>query len=151
LALGIAPHTTATGRVFASGRLDWFSLELAVDAALPATGGGTEGSRFSLDRYGASSAACGHVALFAGCLTATVGRLEANGLAVDRPAKPSGTFTQLGARVSARQDFGRYFAAIRVDGLVMTSTWTVMLNDTVAWTTPRLGGLAGLDFGVDFF
>jgi hypothetical protein len=151
LALGIAPHATATGRVFASGRLDWFSLELAIDAALPATGTGAEGSGFSLNRYAATSAACGHVGLFAGCLTATVGRLEARGVGVDRPATASGTFTALGARIAARQDFGRYFASVRVDGLVMPSTWTVTLNDTVAWTTPSVGGLVGLDFGVDFF
>jgi hypothetical protein len=151
LALGIAPHATATARVFASGRLDWFSLELAFEAALPATGGGPEGSGFSLNRYAASSAACGHVGLFSGCLTTTVGRLEARGLAVDRPATPSGTFTELGARIAARQDFGRYFASVRVDGLVMASTWTVTLNDTTAWTTPTIGGLVGLDFGIDIF
>jgi hypothetical protein len=150
-ALGTAPHATAIGRAFASGRLDWFSLELSIDAALPATGTGPEGSGFSLNRYAASSAACGHIGPFAGCLAATVGHLEAHGLAVDRPATSSGTFTALGARIAARQDFGRYFASVHVDGLVMTSTWTVMLNDTAAWTTPRLGGLLGLDFGIDIF
>jgi hypothetical protein len=33
----------------------------------------------------------------------------------------------------------------------MLSPWTVTLNDTVAWTTPRVGGLLGLDFGMYFF
>ena len=152
LAVGMAPHVTGLGRIFVSGRFDPLSLELAVDAALPASRRQPDGSGFSLDRIAAGAAACGHVHVFAACLTATVGRLEARGFGVDKPASPAGLFSQLGARIAATQGFGdRYFAAARLEGLVMLSPWTVTLADNVAWSTPRFGGLFGLDFGVYFF
>ena len=57
----------------------------------------------------------------------------------------------MGGRLAATWDFaGRYFASARVDGLVMLSPWTVTLNAMSAWTTPRVGGLVGLDFGARF-
>ena len=70
---------------------------------------------------------------------------------MDAPAAPSGLFSQAGARIAATVDFGgRYFAAARLDGLVMLSTWTVTLNQIAAWTTPRVGALIGLDVGARF-
>ncbi len=67
------------------------------------------------------------------------------------PSSPSGLFSQAGARIAATRDFGRYFAAARLDGLVTLSTWTVTLNQATAWTTPRVGALLGLDLGAQFF
>jgi hypothetical protein len=152
LALGLAPHATALGRVFVSGRIDPFSLELAVDAALPASQRQDDGSGISLDRIAAGAAACGHLEPFAGCLIATFGRLHASGSGVDKPLSPSGVFSQVGARVAATHDLGeRYFVGARVDGLVMLSPWTVTLNDAVVWTTPRIGAVVGVDFGANFF
>jgi len=152
LALGVAPHPTGIGRIFGSGRLEWVSLELAVDGALPTTRTEPDGSGFSLHRFAADAAACGHVEVFTACLTGTLGRLEARGFGVDKPASPAGLFSQLGARIGAKHDFGeRYFAAARLEGLVMVSPWTVTLNDTATWTTPRVSGLIGLDFGVNIF
>jgi len=152
MALGLEPHVTWVGRIFVSGRIDRFSLELAADGTLPASRTQADGSSFSLDRVAAGAAACGHVQAFAGCLTATLGRLHASGSGVDRPLSPSGFFSQVGARLAATHDFGgRYFAGARVDGLVMVSPWTVTLNDQTAWTTPRVGAVIGLDFGANFF
>jgi hypothetical protein len=152
LALGVAPHLTGLGRIFVSGRLGGVSLELAADAALPATRKLADGSGFSLNRFAAGAAACGHVRAFAACLTGTLGSLQARGVGVDKPASPSGLFSQLGVRIAATHDFGdRYFVGARLEGLVMLSPLTVTLNDTVAWTTPRVGGLIGLDFGMNFF
>jgi hypothetical protein len=152
LALAIAPKPTALGRMFVTGRLDRLSLELAVDAALPAKQGETDGSGFSLDRFATGAAACGHIHALAACLTATLGVLRARGFGVDRTAAPAGFFSQVGGRIAATRDFGdRYFIGGRVDVLVMLSTWAVALNDSVVWTTPRIGGLVGADFGVHFF
>jgi hypothetical protein len=152
LGLGMAPHPTGLGRMFVSGRLDRLSLEIAVDAALPATRQEVDGSGFSLDRFAAAGAACGHAAAFAGCLTATIGVLRARGVGVDAPASPVGLFSQVGARIAATREFGgRFFAAARVDGFVMLSSWQVTLNDVVAWTTPRVGALIGVDLGARFF
>ena len=68
------------------------------------------------------------------------------------PPSPAGLFSQAGARLAATHEFGgRYFAAVRVDALVMLSSCTVTLNQAAAWTTPRVGGLVGLDVGVRIF
>ena len=152
LALGVAPRPTGLGRIFVSGRVSWFSFEIALDGALPVTQREVDGSAFSLDRFAAGAAACGHVRAFAACVIATAGLLQARGLDVDAPASPAGPFSQLGARLAAARDLGpRYFVAARVDGLVMLSHWTVTLNETAVWTTPRVGVLVGLDVGVRLF
>jgi hypothetical protein len=152
ISLGLAPHPTGTGRIFVSGRLERVSLELAVDAALPAKRAEADGSGFTLYRFAAGLAGCGHLDPFAGCLTATFGRVEAHGFGLDEPASPAGWFTQLGARIAARHDFGdRFFAGVRADGLLMLSTWSVTLDGRTVWTTPRVGALIGADLGVNFF
>jgi hypothetical protein len=152
LALGIAPQATGLGRIFVRGRIDPLSLELAVDGALPVTEQEADGSGFKLNRFAAGAAACGHIQWLAGCLTGTLGRLAARGFGVDQPASPSGLFSQVGLRVLATLDLGRrYFVSARAEGLVILSPWSVTLSDTVVWTTPRVGELLGLDFGLNFF
>jgi hypothetical protein len=152
LALGLAPQATALGRLFVTGRLGSFSLELGADAAWPATQNEVSGAGFSLDRFAASVAGCGHVRAFGACLTATAGVLRARGFGVDQPASPVGLFSQVGARVMAAHDFGpRTFAAAHADLLVMPSPWKVTLNQTSAWMTPRVGAVFGLDVGARFF
>jgi hypothetical protein len=152
LALGLAPHATGVGRIFVGGQLAPISLELAFDGALPASQRQPDGSGFSLTRFTLGAAACGNFRPFAACLTGTFGRLEARGFGLDEAASPAGLFSQVGGRVVATYNFSdRFFASARVDGLVMLTTWTVTLNDGIVWTTPRVGGLAGLDFGVNFF
>jgi hypothetical protein len=151
LAVGLGPQPTALGRLFVAGRLAWASLEIAVDAALPTTRHEVDGSGFSLDRYAATAAACGHARALAACLLGTLGVLQARGFGVDAPSAPAGLFSQAGARIAATRDFGdRYFGAARVDALVMLGARNVTLNETVAWTTPRVGALLGLDFGARF-
>jgi len=151
VALGVSPQTTGVARLFVSGRLTWVSLELGVDAAWPATQHQVGDAGFSLDRFAGGGAACGHARAFAACVIGTLGVLRARGTGVDTPASPAGLFSQAGARIAATLDFGgRYFAAARVDGLVMLSTWTVTLNKTAAWTTPRVGALIGVDVGATF-
>jgi hypothetical protein len=152
LALGVAPQATGVARLFVSGRLTWLSLELGLDAAWPATRNEADGSGFSLDRYAGEAAACGHARAVAACVIGTLGILRARGTGVDAPAAPSGVFSQAGARIAATLDFGdRYFATARLDGLVMLSSWTVTLNQSAAWTTPRVGALIGIDVGARFF
>jgi hypothetical protein len=152
LALWLAPHPTGLGRIFATGQVSWISVEIALDAALPATQREADGSGFSLDRFAAGAAVCGHASVLAACFTTTVGLLRARGLEVDAPASSSGLFSQLGARVGAAKNLGRrYFVAARADALVMLSSWTVRLNETAVWTTPRVGAVVGFDLGVRFF
>jgi hypothetical protein len=152
VAISVAPHTARLGRLFASGRVGHFSLEIAGDAALPVTQNAAGASGFTLDRFAAEAAACGHVAVLAACVTGTAGRMQAHGFGVDMKEAPAAWFSQVGARLAAAYDFSdRYFAAARVDGLVMAAPVKVMLNDTLVWTTPRVGAVLGLDFGARFF
>jgi hypothetical protein len=152
VAISVAPRTASLGRLFASGRTGHFSLEIAGDAALPVTQHDAGGLGFTLDRIAAEAAACGHVAALAACVTSTVGRMQAHGAGVDREESPVAWFSQLGARLAAAYDFSdRYFASARVDGLIMTAPVKVMLNDSLIWTTPRVGAVLGLDFGARFF
>jgi hypothetical protein len=152
LALHVAPGPTGLGRLFVGGRWPRLSLEIAADLALPASQQQMDGSGFTLDRFAADAAACGHAGAFAACLTAAVGLLEARGFGVDETAAPTGWFSALGGRVVATRDLGnRYFVAARVEALVMLAPWTVTLNGIPAWTTPRVGGVAGLDLGGRFF
>jgi hypothetical protein len=151
VAVGVAPHAAGVARIFVSGRRDRLSLEVAADAAWPTTDRASDGTGFSLDRFAGGAAGCGHAGAFAACAIAMAGVLRARGTGVDAPATPAGVFSQVGARLAAALDFGgRYFMAVRLDGLVMLSPWTVTLNQAPAWTTPRVGGLAGLDFGAHF-
>jgi hypothetical protein len=152
LALRLAPHPTGLGRIFASGRVSWISVEISLEAALPATQREADGSGFSLDRFAGGAAVCSHAWAFAACFTTTVGLLRARGLEVDAPASSSGLFSQVGARLGAAENLGRrYFVAARADALVMLSSWAVRLNETSVWTTPRVGLVIGFDLGVRFF
>lgn len=152
LGLAVAPHPTGIGRLFVSGRVAWFSLELGADAAIPVSHTEADGSGFWLDRFAGEAAACGHVRGFAACVTSAFGVLQARGFGVDKPASPAGFFSQLGARIAWTQDFGpRYFLTARAEALVLPSPWSVTLDGTTVWTTPRVGGLGGLDFGVNIF
>ena len=153
LALSLAPAPTGLGRLFVSALWEHLSLEVAADATWPSrqdkapSGGG-----FTLNRFAASAAVCGHLNPVAACVIGNLGLLQARGFGVDNPATPLAPFGQVGGRLVARQDFGdRFFVAARVEGLVMLSTWRVTLNETVAWTTPRVGALLGLDVGARFF
>jgi hypothetical protein len=152
LGLGLAPRATGVGRAFVTGGVGRFSLELAIDGALRVTQREPDGSGFSLDRFAGGAAFCGHAQAFAGCLTATFGRLEARGLGVDAPASPAGSFSQIGARLAATYNVGdRLFVSPRVEPVVMLSRWTVLLNENPVWTSPRLGALIGLDLGTRIF
>jgi hypothetical protein len=140
------------GRIFVSGRAAWFSLELGVEGATPARLEEPDGSGFSLARFDATAAACGHARAFAACATAAIGFLEARGFGVDLPTSQAGLFAAVGARLAATRDFTRrFFVSARLDGLLMLSSWTVRLNETAVWTTPRVGALVGLDLGLHFF
>ena len=152
LAWALAPRSTPVGRLFVDVRGAWISLELAVDAAWPVTHEIPKRGGFELERASGSAALCGHARAFLGCVLAGAGVLRAAGVGVDVPSSPTGGFYQLGARLGARVPFGgRYFAGLRMDGLWSPAPWTIDVNGTPMWTTPRLGALVGVDVGAIFF
>lgn len=152
LALALAPRPTATGRLFVDGRLSWFSFELSFDGALPVEQQEAAGAGFSLHRFASQGAACAHSRVIGACVAAGLAYLQASGAGVDAPRTPGGLSAQSGVRLFATQDFGsRYFASVRVEGLVVLSRWTVVLNELSVWSTPRLATLIGVDVGARIF
>jgi hypothetical protein len=151
VAAGLMPDATAFGRMFISARFHRFSAEIAEDAGLPATviqkGGGT----VRLTPLGSSAAGCAHLAAASACLLGRFGWLRARGTGVDRPATSWGRFTEVGLRLAASRELGRVVLSVHADGLVMLSRWNVLLNDSVVWRVPRVGGLLGLDVALRFF
>ena len=152
LAVGVAPGPGALARLFIGARRGRLSLEVAADVTLPVTEQGPDSSAFAVETQAADVTGCGHLGALAGCLVGRFGRIQARGSGVDVPRSPSGWFSQAGVRLAAARDLGgRLFAGAHVDGLVMLSPWTVALNDSGVWTTPRLGLLLGVDLGARFF
>ena len=152
LALALAPRPTATGRVFVSGRLSGLSLEFALDGALPVRQQEASGIGFSLTRFAAEAALCGHHGAFAACATGALGLIEARGFGVDAPRTATGLATQLGLRLTAARDLStRLYVTARVEGMLLPHRWTVTLNDTATWTTPRVAAVLGVDLGVRIF
>ena len=151
LGMGMTPDATAFGRLFVVARLSRFSAELAADASLPATLREPDGNGVTVNAVGSSAAACGHVSLASACLLGRLGWIRARGTGVASPSTSWGTFGEVGARVAATWELGRFVVSGHADTLVMLSRWNVVLNDAVVWSVPRVGVLAGVDVALRFF
>ncbi|HEY8923391.1 MAG TPA: hypothetical protein VIU64_03360 [Polyangia bacterium] len=151
VALGRIPGPAAVGRLFIAARFHNLSAELAQDAALPTTSTQHGGGTVDLTAIGSSAAGCAHLSAASACLLGRFGWLRGKGTGVDRPATSWGRFGQVGLRLAASRELGRFLISLHADGLVMLSRWNVLLNDAVVWRVPRFGGLLGLDVALHFF
>lgn len=149
--LGMAPDATTFGRLFLVARFRRLSAEVAVDAALPVTQRQLDGTGVVVSAMGSSAAGCGHVSLVSACVLGRIGWIRARGVDVAEPSTSWGRFAEIGMRLAATREFGRFMASIHADGLVMLSRWNVVLNDAVVWSVPRIGGVVGLDVALRFF
>jgi hypothetical protein len=149
--MGMAPAATALGRLFVVGRYRRLSAEIAADAALPVTQREPDGSGAVVTATGATAAGCGHQSILAACVLGRVGWIHARGMGVDAPSASWARFSEVGARLVAAKDSGRFVVSLHADGLVMLSQWNVVLNHTVVWTVPRVAGIVGLDVALRFF
>jgi hypothetical protein len=86
-----------------------------------------------------------------GCALGRIGWIRARGVDVAAPRASWGRFSEVGIRVAATRELGRFMVSVHADGLVMLSRWNVVLNDTVVWSIPRVGVVAGLDVALRFF
>jgi hypothetical protein len=152
-AVGIAmtPEATAFGRLFvvASGRR--FSAEIAGDAALASTLRESDGTGIVVTAMGSSAAGCAHVSVVSACVLGRLGWLRARGMGITMPKTSWGQFTEVGLRLAATREFGRFIASVHADGLMMLSNWNVVFKDAVVWSVPRVGGIVGLDVALRFF
>lgn len=149
--LGLTPDANAFGRLFVAARLRRLSAEVAADAALPATQHEPDGTAIDVDALGASAAGCGHLSFASACLLARLGLIRARGAGIALPSTSWGRFGQVGLRVAATSEVGRFIVSAHADGLVMLSRWNVVLNDAAVWSVPRVGGLLGVDVALRFF
>jgi len=149
--LGMTPETTAFGRLFVVARFRRISAEIAGDASLPATQPEPDGTGAVVTALGASAAGCAHVSFASGCALGRLGWLRAHGTGIAMPSISWGRFTQVGLRVAADRELGRFIVSAHADGLVMLSRWNVVLNDAVIWSIPRVGGVLGVDVALRFF
>jgi hypothetical protein len=149
--IGMAPEPNAVGRLFviAGGRR--FSAELAGDAALAATLRESDGSGIVVNTMGASAAGCGHMSVVSACLLGRLGWIRASGMGITMPKTSWGRFSEVGLRLAATRELGRFMASVHADGLVMVAPWNVVFKDAVVWKVPRVGGMVGLDLAVRFF
>jgi hypothetical protein len=151
IGVGMMPHATGFGRLFVAARFHRFSAEIAGDTALPVTLTWPDDSAVVVNALGASAAGCAHLSAASACLLGRLGWLRGRGTGVDFPATSSGRFGEVGLRLAASRELGRFIVSLHADGLVMLSRWNVLLNETVVWRVPRVGGLVGLDVALRFF
>jgi hypothetical protein len=149
--VGMTPGATAFGRLFVAARLGWFSGEIAADAGIPSTQREPDGTGVAVTALGSSAAGCAHVAVVSVCLLGRLGWIRARGVDIAAPSTSWGRFGEVGMRLALTREIGRVIVAVHADGLVMLSRWNVVLNDSVVWTAPRVGAVAGVDLALRFF
>jgi len=149
--LGMTPDATAFGRLFFVARVRRLSAEIGADAALPVTQHEPDGTGVVVNATGVGAAGCAHVSVMSACALGRIGWIRARGVEVAAPRASWGRFSEVGIRVAASRDLGRFMVSLHADGLVMLSRWNVVLNDAVVWSVPRIGGVVGLDVALRFF
>ena len=147
----IAPSTSLQARAFASAQRAFASIELGGEVSLPSTYHQVDGSGFTVFSLLGSAAGCLQVSRFSACGVGKAGQLRARGVGVDAPRSPSGLLVQAGPRLVLHQGLaGHLFVLAHAELLVTLVERTVTLNHVDVWTTPRLGGVAGLALGMGF-
>ena len=149
--VGMAPDVTAFGRLFVVARFRRLSAEIGADAALPVTQRERDGTGVVVNATGVSAAGCAHVSVMSACALSRLGWIRARGMGVAAPDTSWGRFAELGIRLAGSRELGRFIVSVHADGLVTLARWNVVLNDTVVWSVPRVGGVVGLDVALRFF
>lgn len=149
LGFGMSSKATPLGRIFAS--LAWGPIagEVAGEVSWPTDTWREDGAGFGQQVILASLAGCGLWHQMSACVLAKGGLLRVAGKDIDVPATPSGSLFQAGLRLGWAQPIAwRLFVAAHVAGLINLTHWTVTLDTTPVWSSPRLAGTLGLDIGV---
>jgi hypothetical protein len=151
IAVGMTPAVTALGRLFVGVRRGRVSAEIAGDSTLGVRQPEPDGTGATVTAMGATVAGCAHLSVLATCALGRLGWIRAVGMGVDAPNTGWGRFSEVGMRLAGTMEWGRFALSLHVDTLVMLSRWNVVLNQSVVWTVPRVGGLLGVDVGLRFF
>jgi hypothetical protein len=149
LGLGMSSKTTPLARIFAN--LVWKSMaaEVGGEISWPTITRREDGAGFGTQIIVASVAGCGLWDQASACVLAKGGLLRIAGQNIDKPTMSSGSIFQTGFRLGWTQPIAwRVFAAAHAAGLINLTHWTVSLDSTPVWSSPRLAGTLGLDIGV---
>ncbi len=139
------------GRIF--GGIAWphWSLVLGAEAGLPATIRRSDGAGFSHQQLLVTAAVCGNREPWTACLLAKGGQVRVSGRDIEAPASESGPLLETGLRVGASQRIlGRVHVAAYAEALVLPVLWSVRLDDSVVWTSPRWAETLGLELAYRF-
>lgn len=149
IAWGMSPSATADLRLFLAARLGDLSVEIGGEATYPTETLRWHDSGFRTTWMGGTAALCGHASALSACALGKVGRLDIEGLGVDRPEQPSSVVAHSGARLAAIAQLTRaWFVGARLEGLLLLSPRTVQMNDVERWHMPRWSFLLGIDVGI---
>jgi hypothetical protein len=137
--------------LFVAARFAGWSAEIAADAALPVTQQERDGTGVVVNAVGSTAAGCVHVSFASACFLGRLGWIRARGTGIALPNTSWGHFGEVGMRVAAGKELGRFTVGLHADGLVMLARWNVVLNDAVVWSIPRVGVVVGADVALRFF
>jgi len=146
LGFGMSSRMLPFGRVF--GGVDWRhgSLSLGAEASAPATIRRADGAGFLHRQLLASVAGCGALESFRTCLVVKAGEIWILGKDVDDPAAATGPLLELGLRAGVTQRLHRRLhVGAHGEVLGVPTIWSVTLDRSVVYTSPRLAGTLGCD------
>ena len=147
LGLGVAPDWTALGRLLLAIHNGRWRFELGAEGSLPVSGQLDTGERFSQRLWLGTAAACADRDAWSACAVTKLGGITARGMDLDKSYSPTGFVAQVGPRLGWSYLMGDHVGLLaRIDGLFLLTPWTVALNNVTAWTMPRIGASAGIDF-----
>ena len=149
--LGMSSQPMPSGRLFVGARWARAAVELAVQASAPVTTRRADGAGVSQWYLLASTAGCGVIEPWSACAVLKAGSVRAAGHGVDTPNTAGAALVQSGLRLALSQRVTEStFLAVRAEGLVNLTRWSVALDHFPVWGAPRLALDSGLDFGVRF-
>jgi hypothetical protein len=144
--LGPGPGPVFQGRLFAALQWGRVALEAGAEASLLSTMREAYGGGFRHKLQLGTLAACGRLKSFSACGLTKAGRIQVEGIGVDKPASPEGLMVQVGPRLAYSLEFGDHlFLHAHLAALYLVTPWTVELNHVAVWSMPRFGTVAGID------
>jgi len=148
---GLGPTPVLQGRLFADVQYRHATLEAGVEASLPSTTRQDYGGGFRHELIMGTLAACVGDLSISVCGLGKAGRIQVEGLGVDKPASPSGFIAQVGPRFGHTLSLANHLVLLsHIDALYLLAPLNVELNGMTVWRTPRLSAVMGFDLAIRF-
>jgi hypothetical protein len=149
--IGMSAKVVPAGRLFGGLRWSAAAVELGLEASAPSVVRRADGAGFSQWYLMSTAAGCALVEGWSACALLKVGAVRVSGRDIDVPKESGATLAQSGLRLGLSQRLkSRAFLSLRAEGLVNLTNWSVELDQTPVWSSPRMAFASGLDFMVLF-